>query len=219
MQPLGQNSHSCRPETSGSARELLLHASHHETQPSALLITCADAGLLAERLTENNPDGFCFASVLGTFVSPAGAVADGCDDSLVAAIEYAVRILRVRDLVVCGHSGCCAVAAFLQGSLPGATQDNLARWLERTAPPRELSQLRNAHLPDKAQRQRAAELDSVLRSLDNLCTYPCVRERLDEGRLRLHGWFFNKAHGELLAYNPAAGDFELLMTVAEGRSF
>jgi carbonic anhydrase len=52
---------------------------------------------------------------------------------------------------------------------------------------------------------------------ENLPTYPCVREKLDLGTLRLHGWFFKSATGELFAYHPAAGQFELLTTFAAGR--
>lgn len=217
MQPQLENLHRFPLETFGSSRELLDRSARDGKHPPALLITCADAGLLAERLTQANPDGFCFASGLGTFVPPASAVADGEDDSLAATIDYAVRVLRASDIVVCGHSRCCAMAALLRGSLSGSSQDNLTWWLERTAPLRDLIQAYYAHLTDNAQRQRAAELETVLVSLENLPTYPCVRERLDQGALHLHGWFFNTATGELFAYSPAAGQFEPLMTLAEGR--
>ncbi|MEN9401760.1 MAG: carbonic anhydrase [Verrucomicrobiota bacterium] len=217
MQPLLENLHQFRPENFGASRDLLHRASHHEPPPPALLVTCADAGLLAERLTESNPDGFCFASGLGTFVPPANAVADGDDDSLVATLDYAVRVLRVRAIVVCGHSRCCAMATLLRGSLPGTPQANLAWWLERAAPLRDLIQSHYAHLTDNAERQRAAELEAVLISVENLPGYPCVRERLEEGVLHLHGWFFNAATAELFTYNPVTGRFELLMTFAEGR--
>lgn len=217
MQPLLENLHQFRPENFGASRDLLHRASHNEPPPPALLVTCADAGLLAERLTESNPDGFCFASGLGTFVPPANAVAGAGDDSLAATLDYAVRVLRVRDIVVCGHSRCYAMAAILRGSLPGAPQDNLAWWLQRTAPLRELIQSRYGHLTDPAQRQRAAEQETVLVSLEHLPTYPCVRECLDQGTLHLHGWFFNTATAELFTYNPVTGRFELLMTFAEGR--
>ncbi|MBE0541874.1 MAG: carbonic anhydrase [Verrucomicrobia bacterium] len=217
MQPVLENLHHFRRETFGASRELLDRPSRNEPRSPALLVTCADAGLLAERLTEGNPAGFCFASGLGTFVPPANAVAKGDDDSLAATLDYAVRVLRVPDLVVCGHSRCCAMATLLRGSLPGAHQANLTWWLAQTAPLRDLIQSRYAHLTDNAERQRAAELESVLISLENLPTYPFVRERLDEGALRLHGWFFKTATGELFAFNPAAGQFELLRTFPEGR--
>jgi carbonic anhydrase len=217
MQTQLENLHHFRCENFGASRELLHRASRNEQRPPALLITCADAGLLAERLTQTNPDGFCFASGLGTFVPPASALANGDDDSLAVTLEYAVRVLRVSDIVVCGHSRCCATATLLRGALPGAPRDNLAWWLQRTAPLRDLIQSRYAHLTDNAERQRAAELESVILSLENLPTYPCVREQLDEDALHLHGWFFDTATAELFTYNPAAEKFELLMTFPEGR--
>jgi carbonic anhydrase len=193
------------------------NATMYLSSSTVLLITCPDAGLLAERLTESHPDGFCFATVLGAFVPPASAVDDSCDDSLVATLEYAVRVLCVRDIVVCGHSRCRAMATLMRTSLPGANRAQVTWWLERTAPLRDVIQSRYAHLTDNDPCQRAAELEAVLVSLENLPTYPCVRERLDAGTLRLHGWFFKSANGELFAYNPAAGQFELLMTFAERR--
>jgi carbonic anhydrase len=203
-------------ETLGFSRELLDRSARNGKHPPALLVTCADAEPLAERLTQANPDGFCFASELSAFVPPASAVADADADALAATIEYAVRVLRVSDIVVCGHSHCRAMATLMRASLPGANQAQVTWWLERTAPLRDLIQSRYAHWTDHAQRQRAAELEAVLVSLENLPSYTCVREKLDLGTLRHHGWHFESATGELFAYNPAAGQFELLMTFAGG---
>jgi len=217
MQPLLANLHHLPRENFGTSSGLLERSLRDGRQSLALLITCADAGLLAESLTHSHAEGFYCGSGLGTFVPPARAVANGDADSLAATIEYAVCVLRVSDIVVCGHSRCCVMAALLRGSIPGSSPDNLAWWLEQTAPLRELIQSRYAHLTDDAERQRAAELEAVLVSLENLLTYPCVREKLELGTLHLHGWFFKTATGELFAYNPAAGQFEPLMTFAKGR--
>lgn len=217
MQALVKNLHRFQRETFGSSRELLDRSARNGSHSPALLITCADAGLLAERLTQHHPEGFYCASGLGTFIPPASAAVNGDADSLAATIEYAVRVVRVSDIVVCGHSPCGALAALMHGLLAGTTQPHLAWWLERVAPIQNLVRSNYAQLTRDVERQRAAELESVLLSLENLPTYPCVRERLDEGALHLHGWFFKTATGELFAYNPAAGQFELLMTFTEGR--
>ncbi|MBE0541212.1 MAG: carbonic anhydrase [Verrucomicrobia bacterium] len=217
MQPILAHIHPLRSETFGGSRELLHRSSRDGRHSPALLITCADAGLLAEHLTQTNPDGFCFASDLGTFVPPANAVADGEDDSLAATIEYAVRVLQVGDIVVCGHSPCGAMATLLRGSPLIPSQSSLAWWLEQTAPFRDLIHLHDPHLTRLAERHRAAELESVLLSLANLPTYPCVRERLNQGTLHLHGWFHEHATRELFAYDPVAGQLELLTAIGEGR--
>jgi carbonic anhydrase len=217
MQKLIKGIHSFPAGQFGCSRGLFSRSAYHEPHSPALLITCADAGLLAEHLTQAHPDGFCFASGLGTFVPPANAVADGEDDSLAATIEYAVRVLQVGDIVVCGHSPCGAMTTLLRGSPLSPSQTNLSRWLEQIAPLRDLIHLHYPHLNRPAERHRAAELESMLLSLANLPTYPCVRERLNQGTLHLHGWFYETVTRELFAYDPVAGQLELLTAIGEGR--
>jgi carbonic anhydrase len=215
MQRLIEGVHCFPRETFGNSRELLNPPSHSGQQRPALLITCADAGLLAEQVSLNRPDGFLCATGLGTFIPPASTT-DG-DDSIVATIEYAVRVLQVGDIVVCGHSSCGAVGALMHGSLSGTSQPHLAWWLERVAPIQDLVRSRYAHLINAAEHQHVAELECVLLSLENLPTFPCVQEQLNCGALHLHGWFFKAATGELFAYEPATGQFEPLMAFGEGR--
>lgn len=217
MQRLLEGIHHIRREAFGCSRELFNRPSCNGEHPPALVITCADAGLLVERITQSHSDGFYCASGLGTFVPPASA-ADGHEcDSIAATIEYAVRVLRVGHIVVCGHSPCGALAALMHGSLAGTAQPHLVWWLERVAPIQDLVRSRYAYLTTDAERQRAAELEGVLISLENLPTYPCVQERLNRGALHLHGWFCKTATGELFAYDPATGQFELLMAFGQGR--
>lgn len=215
MQRLIEGVHRFQRETFGNSLELFNRPSRNGQQPPTLLITCADAGLLAERISLNRPDGFHCATGLGTFIPPASA-ADG-HDSIVATIEYAVRVLQVGDIVVCGHSPCGAMAALIHGLLAGTSQPHLAWWLERVAPIQDLVRSRYAHLINDAERQHAAELETVLLSLENLPTHPCVQEQLNRGALHLHGWLFKTATGELFAYEPATGQFEPLMAFGEGR--
>ena len=215
MQRLIEGVHRFQRETFGNSRELLNPPSHNGQQRPALLITCADAGLLTEQISLNRPDGFHCATGLGTFIPPARTT-DG-NDSIVATIEYAVRVLRVSDIVVCGHSPCGAMATLMHGSFVGTSQPHLAGWLERVAPIHDLVRSRYAHLTGDAERQHAAELECVLISLENLPTYPCVEEGLNRGALHLHGWFFKTATGELFAYDPATEQFEPLMAFGEGR--
>lgn len=217
MQRLIEGVHRFQRETFGNSCELLNRSAHNGQQPLTLLITCADAGLLAEQISLNRPDGFHCATGLGTFIPPANTTDGNDSDPIVATIEYAVRVLRVGDIVVCGHSPCVAMAALMHGSLSGTSQPHLAWWLERVAPIQDLVRSHYAHLINDAERQHAAELESVLLSLENLPTHPCVQEQLNRGALHLHGWFFKTATGELFAYEPATGQFEPLMAFGEGR--
>lgn len=216
MQRLIEGIHTFRASRFSDSHGLLNRPSRDDRQSETLLITCADAGLLAERLTQDHAHGFYCASGLGTFVPPADTVAEGDADSIAATIDYAVRVLEVGDIVVCGHSPCGALAALMHGSLSGTSQPHLAWWLKRVAPIQDLVRSRYAHLLNDAERRHAAELESVLLSLENLSTYACVQEQLNCGALHLHGWFFKTATEEMFAYDPAGEQFELLMAFGEG---
>lgn len=108
--------------TFGNSRELLNPPAPNGQQRPVLLITCADAGLLTERISLNRPDGFHCATGLGTFIPPASTTDGNDSDSIVTTIEYAVRVLRVSDIVVCGHSPCGAMATLVRGTLASNAQ-------------------------------------------------------------------------------------------------
>ena len=180
MQRLIEGVHRFQRETFGNSRELLIPPSHNGQQRPALLITCADAGLLAERISLNRPDGFFCATGLGTFIPPARTTDGNDSDSIVATIEYAGRVLQVGDIIVCGHSSCGAVGALMHGSLSGTSQPHLAWWLERVAPIQDLVRSRYAHLINDAERG-----SRYSREWDAGTSLPAAesRDRIELGRL------------------------------------
>lgn len=207
---LVENLHHLRPEFLGRSRELLSRLSSGESSPPALLITCADVALLAESLMPDHPERFFCTSALGTFVPTVSTLNSyGCD-STAAAIEYAVRVLRVGDIIVCGHTGCRAMA-LLCGAPAGMRSPHLSAWRARIKPIVDVLRSHYAHVTGESERQRVAEMECVLFSLENLQTYPSVRESLESGAIRLHGWCHDSASEELSAYEPASGQFEPLM--------
>jgi carbonic anhydrase len=152
---------------------------------------------------------------VGNLVPPA--TVDGAstgDLSEASAIEYSVLVLKVRHLIVCGHSQCGAMKAPLERKALAETP-NLAKWLHHTGaavfrldqegpldsllnPCDQLSQL------------------NVLVQLEYLASYPIVRDRLAKGALHLSGWWFDIAKGEMLAYQRETRSFQLIdRTTAE----
>ncbi len=205
MQQLIDGVHRFRQEEFGRYRELFQKLSRDGQQPQTLFITCSDSRVLAELITQSQPGDLFVVKNLGNIVPPATAT--GATNSTAAAIEFAVDVLHVNDIVVCGHSQCGAIAALMGGLPPDARMPHLTEWLELTAPVRQLVETRYTHLTDDDARQRAAEEENVLFALDNLRTYPAVQARLADGLLRLHGWFFKIATGELFAYDPERWQF------------
>jgi len=138
------------------------------------------------------------------------ALVASSSNSTAAAIEFAVESLRVSDIVICGHSQCGAITAMLSRQPVSDRTPHLRDWLRLTAPVLETLKTNYAHLQEAGERETAAAEENVLFGLDNLHSYSCVQERLMDGSLRLHGWFFKIATAELYAYDPETRQFSPL---------
>ena len=212
MQRLIAGVHKFRNEEFGRYRALFRQLSRAGQNPHTLFITCSDSRVLAELITQSKPGDLFVVKNIGNIVTPAGVA--GSANSTAAAIEFAVEVLKVSDLVVCGHSQCGAMEALL---LPGEQLDSmphLAEWLRVAAPVRHIIEQEYRHLTDPRERVTAAAEENVLFALENLRSYPCVQQRLADGSLHLHGWFFKIATAELFAYDPEANQFAQLVTRA-----
>ncbi|PJE96400.1 transporter [Streptomyces carminius] len=196
--------------TAPLVREELARLAREGQRPSQLFLTCADSRLVTSMITSSGPGDLFTVRNVGNLVPPPGAEAG--DDSVAAAIEYAVEVLRVESVTVCGHSGCGAMQA-LSGSgakAPGAASApgrSLARWLGHGSPSLERLTGRGGPVPRivapgpvprESDELEALCLANVVQQLDHLRAHPCVARRLAEGSLRLHGMYFHV--GEAQAY-------------------
>jgi carbonic anhydrase len=215
MQALIAGVHKFQREELGRYRELFHRLAEHGQRPHTLFITCADSRVLAELITQSQPGDLFVVKNVGNIVPPAAAT--GSTNSTAAAIEFAVQTLSVRDVVVCGHSQCGAMQALVQGAPPLETHPQLNAWLAVAEPVRRLITENYRHLTDPVARVTAAAEENVLFALENLRAYPAVAARLASGQLRLHGWFFKIATGELFAYDPATEQFQPI-TESTGRT-
>jgi carbonic anhydrase len=204
MQRLLDGVHRFRHDEFGKYKAMFKRLSRHGQKPHTLFITCADSRVLAELITQSNPGDLFVIKNVGNIV-PA-ATLQGAYNSTGAGIEFAVEVLGVSDVVVCGHSGCGAIATLMSRQADW-TLKHLHSWVELAAPVRDLIESKYQHLTDPEDRARAAEEENVLFSIEQLHTYPCVERRLAEGSLRLHAWFFKIGTGELFAYEPEHKQF------------
>lgn len=171
-------------------------------RPSQLFITCADSRLVTSMITASGPGDLFTVRNIGNLVPLPNA--ESGDDSVGAAIEYAVDVLKVESITVCGHSGCGAMQALL-GTRPdpGTPPTSLWRWLRHGLPSLERMASRHhawarisGRLPADALEQLC--LTNVVQQLDHLRAHESVARRLAEGTLRLHGMYFHV--GEAQAY-------------------
>ncbi|WP_245873905.1 SulP family inorganic anion transporter [Streptomyces phaeoluteigriseus] len=169
-------------------------------QPSQLFLTCADSRLVTSMITSSGPGDLFVVRNVGNLVPPPGE--ESGDDSVAAAIEYAVDVLKVRSLTVCGHSGCGAMQALFDAE-PGGKQTPLKRWLRHGVP--SLERMADTGRPSARLAGRPAAdpveqlcLTNVVEQLDHLRAYESVARALRAGELELYGMYFHV--GEAQAY-------------------
>src|SRR5947207_2815790 len=144
MQQLIEGVHKFRKDEFGNYRRLFRKLSQEGQNPHTIFITCSDSRVLAELITQSKPGDLFVVKNIGNIVPPANAV--GSTNSTAAAIEFAVEILRVSDIVVCGHSQCGAISALLGEPPVGATMPHLREWLNVAGPVLETVRREYAHL-------------------------------------------------------------------------
>ncbi len=128
-----------------------------------------------------------------------------------ADIEFAVKSLNVEHIIILGHSGCGGIRALMDGE--GITEHHyefIGTWVSIARAARERV-LRELAGESAAVQTRACEHWAISLSLDNLMSFPWIRERVETGTLALHGWYFDIDAGELLAYSPQTASFAPLV--------
>jgi carbonic anhydrase len=172
--------------------------------PVALFITCADSRVVPNLVASAEPGELFVVRNVANLVPPAEAVGAEGDTSVSSAVWYALEVLGIRDIIVCGHSGCGGVKALLDPAPPRSK--HLARWLAPAAAAvarwRREGPL-DASYPHHDQLSQI----SACHQVDNLLSYDEVRSRVTTGELRLHAWWFDIAAGRLLAYSEAEGRY------------
>ncbi|MFG2991040.1 SulP family inorganic anion transporter [Streptomyces sp. NPDC048257] len=193
-------------DTAPHVRDELARLAREGQRPSQLFLTCADSRLVTSMITASGPGDLFTVRNVGNLVPLPGA--ESTDDSVAAAIEYAVDVLQVDSITVCGHSGCGAMQALLS-SAPGAPMTPLRRWLKHGLPSLERMASRHhawarisGRLPADAVEQLC--LTNVVQQLEHLRAHESVARRLAEGTLELHGMYFHV--GEAQAYLLSEGE-------------
>lgn len=176
--------------------------------PQALFITCSDSRIDPSLLTQTNPGELFIQRTAGNIVPPYGSVEGG----EAATIEYAVAALNVKDIIICGHSHCGAMAGLLK---PGAVDKMPAvkAYLQHAESTRRIVEENYQHLTDPAERLTLTIEENVLVQLESLKTHPSVAAAIGRGSVKLHGWFYKFETGEVFAFNPTTSQFEPLQDV------
>jgi carbonic anhydrase len=191
-------------------------------EPEALFITCSDSRVVPNLITATDPGDLFVLRNIGNIIPPFEP--SDKDNAEAAAIEYALAVLKVKDIVICGHSRCGAMKA---AQNPGNAQvKHVQSWLRHVDPALTLLKThdeaqsgrrgpaamsgKNGKNVDPAVEQARTDLLSqinVLTQLKHVKSYPPAMERLNSGKLHLHAWFFEIDSAQLFTYDPVEEQF------------
>ena len=163
--------------------------------PKALVLSCVDSRVDPAMIFDSAPGEVLTVRNVANLVPPYAP--DALHHATSAALEFGVRVLEVKHIMVLGHGSCGGVRALLEGA-PANAREFVAPWMSIAEPARARAVLETS--PEK--RQQVCEREVVGISLANLMTFPWIAERVESGQLQLHGAWFAIYTGELLIRQP-----------------
>ena len=188
------------PNNTALYRELAISQS-----PQAMFIGCADSRIVPEVFTGQGPGSLFVVRNAGNIIPPASTIPGG----VTASIEYAVSVLGIPDIIVCGHTGCGAMTALLNGTQNLEKLPNVARWLHYADAALASLDVQKSDASVEA-RLDALVHENVLTQLDNLLTHPAVADAIHNKQLRVHGWVYDIGSGRVDNYDARIHKFVTL---------
>lgn len=175
--------------------------------PKVMMIACCDSRVDPAIITDSAPGEIFVIRNVANLVPPCEF--DGHYHGTSAALEFGVCSLEVEHIIVFGHAKCGGIRTLMEGVKGGqGPGEFVSPWMAIAAEARQQTLEMCAGESIDTQ-SRACEQAAILISLKNLMTFPWIQQRVEQGVLQLHGWYFDIEQGELLGYNPVLACFEV----------
>lgn len=172
--------------------------------PKVLVIACCDSRVDPALVTRANPGELFVVRNVANLVPPFDK--DPRHHGTSAAVEFAVKVLGVTDIIVFGHSHCGGIQALMQTKEERLPTDFIASWMNIATKAKAKVLENHSHL-SSAEQTELCEKKSLQISLDNLKTFPWIAERMKENALHIHGWYFNLGTGEIEVFHAEGEKF------------
>jgi carbonic anhydrase len=186
-------------------REKLSVLAHQGQSPQVCVVSCSDSRVDPGLILDCEPGELFVIRNVANLVPPCEA--EGLYHGTSAAIEFAVCGLEVSHVIVLGHGHCGGIQALLEGKTSYYPSAGFVPAWMRIAAVARTHILKRDDLSTPQARARACEQASIQLSLQNLMTFPWISERVDQGTLRLYGWYYDLDHGDLLSLDPGTDRF------------
>lgn len=191
------------PRIEAELKELVEHGQH----PEVMFIGCSDSRVTPDLMLNTRPGDMFILRNVGNFVPPFKHDEDFHGSA--AAIEYALAVLKVKHIIICGHSHCGACKSLYEELPNNDSFIHIKTWLNLGIQAKERT-LRNKKFTTQEEMYRATERNSIRHQLDNLLTYPDIVKLLNEGKLQIHGWYYDIETGKIDFYDKENDNFKPL---------
>ena len=185
-------------------KESLLKLVTSGQSPKALFIGCSDSRVIPDLMVQADPGDLFVLRNVGNLVPPYKPDADF--HATASGIEYAVSVLKVQEIIICGHTHCGACKALFQ-TMDDPSLIHTKKWLELGESAKVSAILTLGASAPKEELLRLTEKLSVIKQIENILTYPYVKKRFEEGSLSIHGWYYDIETGKIEYYNADAYEF------------
>lgn len=178
----------------------------HHQNPHTLFIGCADSRVVPNLITNTKPGEMFVIRNIANII-PKYRVSDEFL-ATTSAIEYALYVLGIKDIIICGHSNCGGCTALYYDDSKFQKTPNVKVWLKSIAHIKDRVELMG--LDTMSKKLWFIERLNIVNSIDNLLTYPGIKEGVKLGKIRIYGWHYIIETGSLFSYDMITKDFELL---------
>ena len=172
-------------------------------KPDVLFIACSDSRVVPNLFASTNPGDLFVLRNIGNLVPPVDLAEE--QSGIIAALEFAVTELNVPDIVVCGHSECGAIHALAEGT----SCPHLKSWLKYGKSALEKVNQGFTLNPKLSKHNQISQIN-VLEQMAHIASYPIIQKRLEEKKLRIHGWWFDIGRADVYCYEPNLSQFVLI---------
>ena len=168
-------------------------------KPSTLVIACSDSRVDPAIVMDCRPGDLFVVRNVANLVPPYET--GGGYHGVSAALEFGVCALEVQHIIVLGHRLCGGIKALFEGIPTGLEGEFIKPWVNMAKRAADRVRADYPHANDD-ERLCECEMGAVIVALENLQTFPWIKERVAQGKLKLHGWYFDIVNGEMRAYDP-----------------
>ncbi|MBN1649263.1 MAG: carbonic anhydrase [Spirochaetales bacterium] len=177
-------------------------------EPHTLFIGCSDSRIVPNLLTKTQPGELFVVRNIANLVPPYRQSSEYL--STTSAIEYAVQVLNVENIIICGHSNCGGCKALFMNENEFSHIPHTAKWLELARNAKRKAQALAEKVEETSEIEWLVEQENIVEQMNHLITYPFIKERFRQGIINILGWYYEIGTGKVYNYVPEEKTFTLI---------